>query len=665
MKSILFGKFRRKVRAGAGCAFSRLRFLSPVFIFVVLVCISTDGKADRKDTIANLSNRNVRQQAVERLANKSRQRKAAAWEIAQSCGWTPKEQINNSTFELMAIEGGRVYTYKTCNVNAAISIAADLIRNTQPYYLNGEGLTVGVWDAGAVRPTHQEFGGRVTVMDGAANHDHSTHVGGTIAAAGVVANALGMAPSVLIDSYEWTSDVSETTSRAMSYPNEPGKIQVSNHSYGYICGWENSSSPPRWYGTWGSGVRESDYFGQYDSEVSDWDDLCYNAPYYLPFRAAGNDRNDDAPAEGTTFEYYRNARWRTKTYNPATDPYDDGWDNGGFDTIMNISSAKNIMTVGAVDDAVTGGIRDTSKAAMTVFSGWGPTDDGRIKPDIVTNGIGLYSSIATNNSSYDTYSGTSMATPGAAGAAILLVDYYDRLFPAQAMRASTIKALIIHTADDLGNPGPDYKFGWGLMNAEAAANQIKDHNDSPDANKIVESVLDDVNTVHNYTFELNTAGPIKATLCWTDPPAAGVSGLDNPSPRLINDLDLRIIEPNGLVTHFPFVLNPASPAAAATTGDNTRDNVEQVLIYSPTAPGVYTVQVSYKTTLTNGQQYYSLIVSGCSLADLNCDGLVDFYDLAQLLDSWLQDEPLLDFAPAGGDGIINFLDFAKFAQSWN
>ncbi|MFA5238758.1 MAG: S8 family serine peptidase [Phycisphaerae bacterium] len=662
MRNILFRKSQKKVCTEAGCAFPRHRFLSPAFIFVVLVCISTDVTAGRKDNIANLSSRNVRQQAVEHLASRHRQRKAAAWEIARKGGWTPKQHINNTTFELMAIEGARVYAYKTCNVDAAISIAADLVRNTEPYYLNGAGLTVGVWDAGAVRPTHQEFGGRITVMDGAANHDHSTHVGGTIAAAGVVANALGMAPSVLIDSYEWDDDVSETTSRAMSYPNEPGKIQVSNHSYGYICGWENNYSPPRWYGTWG--YRESDYFGQYDSDVSDWDDLCYNAPYYLPFRAAGNDRNDGAPTDGTTFEYYNYPKWRTKAYDPETDPYDDGWDNGGFDTIMNISNAKNIMTVGAVDDAVTGGVRDISEAAMSIFSGWGPTDDGRVKPDIVTNGMDLYSSFSGSDTSYGTYSGTSMAAPGAAGAAMLLVDYYDRLFPYQAMRASTIKALIIHTADDIGNTGPDYKFGWGLMNAEAAAIQIKDHNDSPDANKIVEDVLDDVNTVRTYTFEFGTAGSIKATLCWTDPPAAAVTGLDNNSPRLINDLDLRIIDPNGLITHFPFVLNPASPAVTATTGDNTIDNVEQVLIDSPTAPGSYTVQVSYKALLTNGQQDYSLIVSGCALADLNCDGIVDFYDLAELLGLWLQDEPGLDSAPPGGDGIINFLDFAKFAQSW-
>jgi len=632
------------------------------FAISALLFVLINIAVGQSNAAVDLSDPNVRQQLVERLAKQSRQRKAAAWSMAQAQGWVPKETINNTTFELMAIDGDRLYVYKTCNVNAAISIGVNLIRNTAPYDVNGADLTVGIWDAAAARPTHQEFGSRVTVKEAMGNHDHSTHVGGTIAAAGVQTNALGMAPSILIDSYEWNNDVSEMTSRAMSYPNEPGKIQVSNHSYSYICGWEHGYSPPRWYGTWGD--RESDFFGIYDSDVASWDNLCYNAPYFLPFKASGNDRDNPAPTEGDPFQYYRFPGWRTKnSYNPSKDPCEDGWDNGGFDTITIVGNAKNIMTVGAVSDAVTGGVRDPNNGTMTSFSGWGPTDDGRIKPDIVTNGVGVYSPIAGSDSSYASWSGTSMAAPSAAGAAMLLVDYYGRLFPAQEMRSSTIKALIIHTADDLGNAGPDYQFGWGLINAKAAADLIADHNEFPDANMIVEGLLDDVNTVATHNLQFGTAGPIRATLCWTDPPAAAVSGLDNPSPRLINDLDLRITDPNG-VTYYPFVLNPTSPNQPATTGDNTLDNVEQVIINSPNISGIYTVQVSYKGSLTNNQQYYSLILSGCLLGDFNCDGSVDFEDLAIFVGYWLTDEPSVDIAPPGGDDIVNFPDFARFAQDF-
>jgi len=659
------------VSAHQGIGLLRRHISVFALILTILIFLLPNSAISRPTEIVPLNNPELRRQLVEQLERKSQERKTAAWAIAQSQGWAPKGHIGDSSFELMEIEDGRVYVYKTCNVNSAISIGVDLIRNTPPYDVNAAGLTVGLWDVGAVRPTHQEFVGRVSIMDGAAVQDHSTHVGGTIGAAGVVASALGMAPKVHIDSYEWNNDVSEMTSRAMSYPNEPGKIQVSNHSYTYVAGWRNDVSPPQWYGTWGQGYRESDYFGIYNDNTASWDQLCYNFPYYLPFNGAGNDRSDTAPAEGTIFEYYAKRfgqwNWWEKAYDSSTDPYDDGWDNGGFDTIPVVGCAKNIMTVGAVNDAVTGGLRDPAKGTMTSFSCWGPTDDGRIKPDIVTNGVGIYSTFAGSDTSYGTYSGTSVATPGASGAAILLVGYYDRLFPAQAMRASTLKALIIHTADDLGNPGPDYKFGWGLLNAKAAADQIKDRYDFPDANKIVEDVLDDVNTVKTYTFKWDSTSPIKATLCWTDPPASKVTGLDNPSPRLINDLDLRIIDPNASVTYYPFVLNPASPALAATTGDNTLDNVEQVLIPSPSVPGYYTVQVSYKNTLTNGHQYYSLILSGQFkplLGDFNKNGVLDYDDLWTLLSHWLADEPSVDIAPQGGDGIINFLDFAAFAEHW-
>lgn len=684
MKSIFcIKRFDRPVPAELYGVFCFCRFSFLVFIFAALVCILANVAAGSDDAIVNLSTPNVRQQAVERLATQSQQKKTAAWEIAERQGWIPKGQIGNTVFELMAIEGDRVCVYKTCNVNAAISIGVDLIRNTAPYNVNGAGLTAGIWDAGAVRSTHQEFTGRVAVMDGAAYHNHSTHVGGTIGAAGIQPNALGMAPSVLIDSYEWNDDISEMTSRAMSYPNEPDKIQVSNHSYCYICGWEYGSfsgnEGPHWYGTYQKKDwhHESDYFGQYDSEAAQWDEVCYNAPYYLPFKAVGNDRsgsNNMAPAEGTTFYYYKVhgaiIQWWSKPYDSSSDPCDDNWDNGGFDTITIVGNAKNIMTVGAVYDAVTNGVRDPSKGTMTSFSGWGPTDDGRIKPDIVTNGVGVYSSTAGSDSSYASYSGTSTAAPGAAGAAMLLVDYYRELFPGQTMCASTIKALIIHTSDDLGNAGPDYKFGWGLINAEAAAEQISDHNDFPDANEIVEGLLNDVNTVETYTFEWDGSSPIRATLCWTDPPAAGVSGLDDPSPRLINDLDLRIIGPNSLTIYYPYVLNPSSPSDPAITGDNTLDNVEQVVIYLPDVPGSYTVQISYKGTLANDEQYYSLILSGQLtaeplLADFNDDGSVDLEDLAILAGCWLGSEPSVDIAPPGGDGIVNFLDFARFAEDWN
>jgi hypothetical protein len=561
---------------------------------------------------APFAERSFRLQTVRQLAEKSHQRKNAAHSTALRQGWPVKSTKGRRAYELMAIIDGRLVYNQTCNVNSAISQAVDLIREKPPYNLNGSNLTVGVWDAGDVRDTHQEFGTRVTIKDYAGTDYHSTHVAGTIGAAGIDPAAIGMAPNVYIDSYDWTLDESEMAAAAASSPEEPGKIYVSNHSYGNAVGWQDedysgNGSGPHWLGNWPA--REDEAFGQYSNGAPQIDSICYNAPYYLPFWAAGNDRWDDAPSDGTTYYYYHGT-WISKTYNSATDPYDDGYDDGGFDTILPSQTAKNIVTVGAVNDAVTAGMRDLAKATMPAFSCWGPTDDGRIKPDIVCNGVYLYSPKDSSDTSYASYRGTSMAAPSAAGAAILLAEYYEKVFPSQAMRSSTLKALILHTADDLGRPGPDYTFGWGLLNAQAAAEQIRKQYIQPTSSRIAEGFLSTANPNDSYTFESDGTTPIRVTLCWTDPPAVESSGLDNTSPRLINDLDLRVIEPNTATTYYPYILNPSAPSDDATTGDNTIDNIEQVYIPSPSQAGIYTAQISHKSTLTNSLQNYSVIITG-------------------------------------------------------
>ncbi len=578
---------------------------------IVVLAIVVPLRAEPPDRIDLRSPRN-RQQLVDRLARRDHAAQAAARALAERQGWAPRGVRDGSAFELMAIRDGRVYMLETANANAAISTAANLVRNTSPYLVDGAGVRLGVWDGGAALASHREFGTRLQVLDGASPIDHATHVAGTIGATGIDPLALGMAPAVSIDSYNWTADTAEMASRAMSYGGETGKIQISNHSYGYLSGWSWSFSPPRWYGTWGN--RESEHFGLYESISAEWDSICHGAPYYLPFKAASNDRSDSAPAQGASFQYWNGAAWTVKSYDAATDPYPDNWNNGGYDTISFVGTAKNVMTVGAVNDAVSGGVRSLAAATMTSFSNWGPTDDGRIKPDIVANGVGLYSCTAGGSASYGSSSGTSMATPNAAGSAALLVQYYGRLLPGQYMRAATLKGLIIHTADDIGNPGPDYRNGWGLMNTQAAAEHIRAHAASPLAHRIVEAALDWTHPAAAYSFAWDGVSPIRATLCWTDPPASGLTGLNDPSPRLINDLDLRILAPDGSTVFSPYVLNRTQPTLNAATGDNTLDNVEQVRIAAPPAVGVYTVQVTHKGTLSGNEQAYSLLISGQSTA---------------------------------------------------
>src|SRR5262249_47540758 len=149
-------------------------------------------------------------------------------------GWRIRgEDANGRTFELMRLdENGAPLYYITDNLNAAISTGANLIRNTAPYNVNGSGFRVGVWDGGAILTNHQEFVGRVYVMDGTAKVGlHATHVAGTIGAAGIVTNAQGMAPSVRIDSYDWNNDTVEMEAAAATTINHSGKLLISNHSY--------------------------------------------------------------------------------------------------------------------------------------------------------------------------------------------------------------------------------------------------------------------------------------------------------------------------------------------------------------------------------------------------------------------------------------------------
>lgn len=522
---------------------------------------------------------------------------------------------NGRIVEIMDFAGSKPLFFTTTNVDAAISTGANLLQSA-PYSVNGSGFTVGIWDGGGVRTTHQELAGRVQIKDGAGLVDHSTHVGGTIGAFGVMTAAKGMATAVNIDSYEWTSDKSEMTSRGASFPGEAGKIYLSNHSYGYVSGWNYTGlASPRW-NWYGSGTTSTSFepdFGKYDTNARDTDSLAYSLPYYLIFRSAGNDRADN-PSPGDPVSLTTSTTSAT-SYDPALHPAGDGSYRSGYDTIGYDAVAKNVITIGSVGDAVSGGTRSLSGAYMSYYSSWGPTDDGRIKPDVVANGESLYSSFSGSDSAYGYMSGTSMATPNATGSTALLINWWDKLFPGQALRASTLKALLIETADDLGNAGPDYQFGWGLVNVKAAADLLQAYKNSPGTRRVIEDQVSTSATSRSYSFTWDGSSPVRATLCWTDPAGTSTTTTDLRTARLVNNLDLKITGPTGTV-HLPWVMpfvgdwTNATLASPATTGVNVTDNVERVDIAAPPAAGLYTATVTFTGTLTNGAQNFSLILSG-------------------------------------------------------
>lgn len=502
--------------------------------------------------------------------------------------------------ELVRFRNGRPMYYETLNVNAALTTRANRVHpgGSAGLSLNGSGVTLGIWDGGSARSTHQEFTGRITLGDGAGHASHATHVAGTMVASGVDAAAKGMSYAAQIRSYDWNRDSSE-----MSSEGGAGLV-ISNHSYGFITGW---SAAGNWYWYGDMAHTEDAGFGFYDSTAQAWDQIANNRPNYLIFKSAGNDRGDGPANQPVTHKEWNGSAWVDVN---TVRPIDGG--TTGFDTLPYNSTAKNIMIIGAVDDVTN--YTGPASVSMSSFSGWGPTDDGRIKPDIVANGVSLYSSTNGGTNTYGNSSGTSMSSPNAAGSAGLIVQHYRNRYGTGGNPASHwLRGLIIHTADECGaNPGPDYAFGWGLMNVEAACALITENTQAGgqklNSRARIATVGGGVATFSR-KFQYDGSGAIKVTICWNDPAGTPPAWqVDPTTPMLVHDLDVRVIGPGG--TAFPWVLNPASPSNAATTGDNVRDNVEQVYIPAPVA-GEYTVTVSHKGSMPT--QEFSLFTDNLIL----------------------------------------------------
>jgi hypothetical protein len=419
-------------------------------------------------------------------------------------------------------------------VTHRVSVLQSGVRN-----LKGEGMVIGAWDD--VCSPHVDFlpAGRLVAEAGTPG-SHGTHLSGTIAGRGLLNPlARGMAPNATLHSYS-----------GYDGPGGGGHFDNNLIQMATVIPALNMISSNHSYHD-GLGVQC----------------VIGGAATSYSLRA----RNADLNLNTNTFHLHCHSAGNAQGSCPSS--------SGFFSITGTGKCAKNNIVVGAV----------TGADAMTNYSSFGPSNDGRVKPEICAVGDAVFSTYTPLNS-YNTISGTSMATPGIAGTTALLAQRYKELngvLPPSAL----IKNVSCNTAQDLGNVGPDYRFGFGRINSLQAVRIIEENR----------YVLNTIATGANNDITINVpagASRLRVMLTWNDPAAAM-----NASVALINNLDLRVIQ--GATTHLPWILNPNTPAAAATQADDNISNIEQVTVMNPPA-GEYTLRVNGEAITTGPNQAYAL-----------------------------------------------------------
>lgn len=468
---------------------------------------------------------------------------------------------------------------KDHNLRRAQPLSRVDVVQAAPYNLDGDGITVGLWDGGIVADEHPDLKPRVIVQPGQGTTvgAHAMHVAGIIGGSGVnVKRAKGMAPKVTIHSWDSDNDAKEMAKAAMS-----GQIQISSHSYGKRIGWDA-----------GKFNDNQEYFGLYTAQSQAFDNIVF-LHKLIVVKSAGNDR-DDWPPEPSSRQPFADCFQGNLGY-PST-------------CIGPVGAAKNIITVGAVDgtDRILDGI---SPMRIAPFSSFGPTTDGRIKPDLMAQGVNM-ASLSPKFDEYAVMGGTSMAAPVVSGIAALVLQ--DAKARNVHMSPAGMKALLVQTARDVtGNmiahrrrthPGPDYATGWGIVDAKGAIDLLRQSG-------VVHGIARrDAPWKKTFSVPANMA-ELRVTLAWDDPPPG--ASMDR-EKALVNDLDLYLIAPDQQTKHGPWILDPRKPTHAAELEvgkDLTRkddvNNVEQVYVKKP-ATGTWTVVVSAAGLLPGLDQQFAV-----------------------------------------------------------
>lgn len=383
--------------------------------------------------------------------------------------------------------------------------------------LTGRGIRAGIWDGNVEQ--HPDFGDRIVRMefetagDGA---EHGTHVAGTMLGAGLRdARARGMAPALRAWTYNFGKQSNGLTPmQEMANAVKAQGITLSQHSYGYAL-------QPKLYDKY-----------VYFEEFAQTDQLTYNNPAFVQVYSTGNDQEKGgAVAEAA----HGDSRYGTTT-----------------------KRAKNVIHVGAVD----------AQGGMTAFSSCGPMDDGRMIPTICAKGEQVYST--QPGGGYQSKDGTSMACPTASGHIALIQERYRQINGGADIRVDELTAVLATSAIDAGNRGPDYMYGFGVLNAERALDLLESGCTRTGA------FTEGATAPETFTVRVpDGAKSVRVTLAWIDPVVFKEYSYGE-SP-LINDLDLRVTDGKGR-EYKPLVCDPRQATKPAVEGEDHINNVEQVVI---------------------------------------------------------------------------------------
>lgn len=452
---------------------------------------------------------------------------------------------------------------KTMNAESRSLIGANNVQSS-PYNLNGSGFTAAIWDDGwasnhtDLNTTLDWTGGSKNIIgdSGHSNSSHGTHVAGTMLGAGILnPDYRGVAPRSELVTYEWPGGDKPFRSEIFSETSESTNIYgavLSQNSWGWVL--DDKSNGGTEYGDYGA-------FGV----TSAYDNITYNLsasePLSVVFSAGNSGR-------------------QTPRYNSTVGPG---------------ATAKNGIAVGAVDD----------NGDMTSYSSWGPTDDGRIKPTVVADGgdSGGFVRSTEPGNNYGSKAGTSMAAPAVSGVILLLNQQFNRTF-GYAPEPATEKALLVHNADDLGRTGPDYKYGWGLVNATASVDYVR----AAGKRELIRTGrLAD--TGDNKSFQVSVPGgeAAKFTLVWNDYP--GTSGTGK---ALINDLDLVVKNSTG-GRKYPWTLSWSERTEPADRNREDEVNVVEQVKIGSADPSGYTVTVDAESMPQPSQEFTLLMSSKTGL----------------------------------------------------